>query len=611
MEAQQIDEKLENRIKALERECLKLRQEADKFRHNEEKYKRTEEALKKSKERYMLATRAARVGVWDWNIQSGEFHLDANVKAILGYRDEEIPNDLEIWGEFVHPDDKQPVMDVFQAHIDGKTPEFVHEHRMLHKDGSTRWIMARGTAIRDKQGNPIRVAGTDTDITQRRQAEESLRQARDELEQRVKERTAELAHINAQLELEIIERKRTEKALRDNEERYRALADASFEAVFISETGICIDANQTATEMFGYDHKELIGIFGADVIAPESKEIVKQNMMSGYEEPYEAVAQRKDGTTFKVEIRGKMTTYKGKSVRITVVHDIDKSKRMENRLRESEKKYRQIFELSPEAIVLLDTNGNILDVNARLYDWLGYSRHEVVGKNFLDLPFLSKEDRSKVKAKFSQRMAGKKVSPYELGFYTRSGEKRVGRVVANPIQDANGEIIQDLGMISDITESKQAEQALQEREAELAARSDDLEEVNAALKVLLKKREADKWEIEERVLLNVNELIVPYLEKFKKSRSKSLQQAYLNVLETNLKEIISPFYRTLSANYAHLTPKEIQVADLVKQGKTTKEIAELTNSSSRAIEFHRNNVRKKLGLANKKTNLRSYLLTLP
>lgn len=83
-----------------------------------------------------------------------------------------------------------------------------------------------------------------------------------------------------------------------------------------------------------------------------------------------------------------------------------------------------------------------------------------------------------------------------------------------------------------------------------------------------------------------------------------------NDLETNLNEIISPFYRTLSANHAHLTPKEIQVADLVQRGKTTKEIEQLTNSSSRAIEFHRNNISKKLGLANKKTNLRFYLLTL-
>ena len=360
--------------------------------------------------------------------------------------------------------------------------------------------------------------------------------------------------------------------MRDNEERYRALSDASFEAIFISEKGICIDTNQTATEMFGYDYDELIGIFGTDVIAPESKELVKQYMLSGYEEPYEAIAQRKDGTTFQVEIRGKMTEYKGRSVRVTVVHDIDKSKKMEDRLRESEKKYREIFELSPEAIVLLDRKGNILDVNARSHDWLGYSPEEVVGKSFLDLPFLSKEGKSKAMAKFSQRMAGKKVSPYELGFYTKSGEKRVGRIVANPIQDENGEIIQNLVMISDITEGKQAEQALQEREAELKVRSRDLEEVNAALKVLLKKREGDKSELEERVLFNVNELIVPYLKKLKKSRSNALQQTYLNVLETNLNEIISPFYRTLSANYTHLTPKEIQIADLVKQGKTTKEI---------------------------------------
>ena len=305
-----------------------------------------------------------------------------------------------------------------------------------------------------------------------------------------------------------------------------------------------------------------------------------------------------------------MIAYKGRSVRVTVVHDIDKSKKMENRLRESEKKYREIFELSPEAIVLLDRKGNILDVNARLRDWLDYGPEEVVGKSFLDFPFLSKQGKAQAMAKFSQRMAGKKVSPLELGFIAKSGKNRVGRIMANPIQDANGEIVQNLVMISDITEGKQAELALQEREAELKARSRDLEEVNAALKVLLKKREGDKSELEARVLFNVNELIVPYLKKLKESPSNALQQTYPNVLETNLKEIISPFYRTLSANYTHLTPREIQIADLVKQGKTTKEISELTNSSTRAVEFHRNNIRKKLGLANQKTNLRSYLLTL-
>lgn len=420
----------------------------------------------------------------------------------------------------------------------------------------------------------------------------------------------ELRQRIAELEASEAERKRVEKALRDNEERYRALSESSFEAIFISEKGICIDTNQTATETFGYDYDELIGMFGTDVIAPESKEIVEHYMLSGYEEPYEAIAQRKDGTTFQVEIRGKMTEYKGRSVRVTVVHDIDKSKKMEERLRENEKKYREIFELSPEAIVLLDRKGNILDVNARSHDWLGYSPEEVIGKSFLDLPFLSKEAKSKAMVKLSQRMAGKKVSPYELGFYTKSGEKRVGRIVANPIQDENGKVIQDLVMISDITEGKQAEQALREREAELKVRTRDLEEVNAALKVLLKRREEDKIELAESIQINVKELVFPYLEKLKKSKLEPHQVTLLGILESHCKDVVSPFINKLSSKFIKLTPTELKLADLIKSGRTSKEAAELLSLSENTIQVHRHHIRSKLGLKHAKINLRSYLRSL-
>jgi PAS domain S-box-containing protein len=252
--------------------------------HNITDRKLAEEALRKSEERYVLATKAARVGVWDWNVQANQFHLDGNIKAILGYSDSEIPNNLEVWSGYVHPDDKQPVMEAFQNHIDGKTPEFVYEHRMLHKDGSIRWIMARGTAIRDAQGNPVRVVGTDTDE----------------------------------------------------------------------------------------DRKELV----------------------------------------------------------------------------------------------------------------------------------------------------------------------------------------------------------------------------------------------EKVLLNMKWLVLPYLENLQKSGLNERQKAYANILKSLLSEIISPFTHKLSSQQLNLTPTEIQVANLVKEGKTTKEVAELLSSSTRAVEFHRENLRKKLGLKNKKTNLRSYLLSL-
>lgn len=160
---------LEYRVKERTAELVKANKQ---LKRETKERKKVEKALLKSQERYALATHAAKVGVWDWNVQTNEFYLDRNVKEILGYDDSEIPNDLAVWSGYVYPEDKQSVMETFQAHIDGKTPEFVYEHRMNHKDGTVRWILARGTAIRDTHGNPVRVVGTDTDITLRKQTEE-------------------------------------------------------------------------------------------------------------------------------------------------------------------------------------------------------------------------------------------------------------------------------------------------------------------------------------------------------------------------------------------------------------------------------------------------------
>ena len=120
--------------------------------------------------------------------------------------------------------------------------------------------------------------------------------------------------------------------------------------------------------------------------------------------------------------------------------------------------------------------------------------------------------------------------------------------------------------------------------------------MNTALKVLLKRKEEDKQEIEEKILLNVKELVLPYLKKIESSRLNDRQKTLLNIIETNLENLIEPFIHRLSTNYSNLTPKEIQIANLIKDGKTTKEIAGILNSSKSAIDFHRNNLRRKLGL---------------
>ena len=153
------------------------------------------------------------------------------------------------------------------------------------------------------------------------------------------------------------------------------------------------------------------------------------------------------------------------------------------------------------------------------------------------------------------------------------------------------------------------EQRVEERTQELRLKSESLEEMNTALKVLLKKREEDKNELEEKVIYNIKEMVQPFMEKLGRTHLDKRQRTFLEILESNLDDIVSPFAKKLSTRYLNLTPSEIQIADLVKHGKTTKEIAELLSLSTRTIESHRDSIRKKLGIKNQKANLRTHLMS--
>ncbi|MFZ5980135.1 MAG: PAS domain S-box protein [Candidatus Zixiibacteriota bacterium] len=139
--------------------------------------KKAEDALIESEKRYALATTAAGVGVWDWNLGMNDYYIDPAIKANLGYNDVEIPNDFNIWMSHVHPDDLEKVWGTIRPDTPDKTPEFMIEHRMIHKDGSIRWIMVRGRTFYDDMGRAVRIIGTDTDITQLKAGEEALRES--------------------------------------------------------------------------------------------------------------------------------------------------------------------------------------------------------------------------------------------------------------------------------------------------------------------------------------------------------------------------------------------------------------------------------------------------
>jgi DNA-binding NarL/FixJ family response regulator len=158
--------------------------------------------------------------------------------------------------------------------------------------------------------------------------------------------------------------------------------------------------------------------------------------------------------------------------------------------------------------------------------------------------------------------------------------------------------------------NKELQKAHDQLEDRVREKTVHLEEANTALRVLLRKRDQDKVEFEERILANVKLLIAPHVESFKNSGLNPNQKAHLSLMESGLKEIISPFSQRLTSKYVGLTPGELEVAYLVKEGKRTKDIAEVLNLSDKTIEDYRKQLRSKLGIKNKRINLRTYLLSL-
>lgn len=269
-------------------------------------------------------------------------------------------------------------------------------------------------------------------------------------------------------------------------------------------------------------------------------------------------------------------------------------------------------------IAILDKNGVILETNQ---SWQNFalengltSSPDTVGLNYLGICDSAEGEPAEV-AKAHEVAAGiRAVIAGELDEFLTDyeshspAEKRWFYMRVTRL--AGQEPLRVVVSHENVTPLKLAEEALKEREQELELQRQKLEETNTALRVLLKAREEDKRDLEDKVLANVKELVNPYIEKLNNSGLDARQKAYLEIVESNLNDIISPFLHQLSSKYLSLTPREIQVAGLVREGKTTKEIAEILSISTNAVDFHRKNVREKLGLKNKSANLRTHLLSL-
>ena len=373
--------------------------------------------------------------------------------------------------------------------------------------------------------------------------------------------------------------------------------------------------NPALESLTGFSSEELIGTkapypFWRKGMVKQIQKDLEAAMRKGaksLEEPF----QKKNGEHFWVDITSLPIIHEGKiDYYLANWVDITERKRAEEALRESEEKYRTLIEMAHDAIII--GKGNYLDCNKASLDLFGCSTQEqIYAKTPFDFSPPTQPDGSDSKER-SIEIVEKALAGEPQRFYWRH-RKVDGTPVETEVSLSRIELRGDfmlLGIIRDITERKRAEEVLREREAALEARTNELEGVNSALRILLKQREEDKRELEEKMLLNIKELVVPYAEKLKKTSLDKQQIGYLNTLESNLNDITTPLVHKLSSKFLGLTPAQIQTAHLIKDGKTTKEIAGLLNVSPLTIESRRKDIRTKLGIKNRKASLRSHLLSL-
>jgi PAS domain S-box-containing protein len=356
-EIRKLNEELEERV---EERTAQLEATVDELRESEEK-------VRESEERYALVVRGSNDGIWDWDVRTGELFWNDRFFEIIGLSPLELTPTLDLFLELLHPDDRQRISDALTEHLEHGT-QYDVEYRLRHSSGEYRHCVARGEAQRDKDGVPCRMAGTISDITERRQAEEEIRRQKEFYE----------TLLNVQSEVG--------------------------EGFVIIEGQRLTYANEAFCELTGYSIEELRAMPSIlDLYPPEYREGALERLrlrMSGQEsQDYrEVTIIHKGGRRVHLEVGVKNLQINGRTRFVAIARDITERKRNEEEirrlnatlekrveertaeLREAEERFRSAFEHTPVGMAIVAFDGHYLGVNNAICEILGYSREELQSK---------------------------------------------------------------------------------------------------------------------------------------------------------------------------------------------------------------------------------------
>jgi PAS domain S-box-containing protein len=374
--------------------------------------------------------------------------------------------------------------------------------------------------------------------------------------------------------------------------------------------------NDGLLRITGYSRQEMLGMNNRRIVDDyNNKKVFKifnQVYLTGVPaHAFDWECIRKDGSrrfvevsvSLKRDVKGRPTGFIG------IARDITERKLAERTLRESEERYRTIIENIQDGYYEVDLDGNYTFFNDGLLRITGYSREEMLGLN--NRRIVDEFNNKKVFGVFHQvYLTGVPAHAFDWECIRKDGSRRFVEVSATLKRDIYGNPSGFMGIARDITERKRYQAELESKENQLKQKNQSLEEANTALNVLMKKVEEHRAVYEETLRDNLNKVAMPYLQRAKEKAKDKATVEQLRLLEDCLASIFAPYAHHLASEFPRLTSTEIDVANFIVQGKRTKEIADVLNVTSKAIEVHRNNLRRKFGLTNQKAGLRTHLLSL-
>ncbi len=401
------------------------------------KIKQTERSLSRTNERLELAQKMAGIGIWDWDIVTGSAEVTPEMFRLFGQDPGNSNVSLDLWRSVLHPEDRQGA----ESRVEGALKEHTlmsNEYRIIRPDGEIRWISALGRGIYNDAGNPVRMVGTCIDITERKLAEETVH---------------------------------------ESEKNWRSLVEVFPECILVHGKGVIHYVNPAGAHLLGCDSPDdVIGRSIWDIIPKDrlaaAKARVRSDEASGMTTPpmeYEFV--RFDGSTFMGEIRGTPILYGGRQCVQVILRDITERKKAEEKLQESEKRYRQLVENTTAIILRIDLEGRITFINDHAQTFFGYPADEILGQPAVGTIIPERESTGRDLAGMVEKIVAE---PDRYHTNTnenikKSGERAWLEWTNSGIYDKKGKLLEFLAVGIDVTERRQVEQALRESEARLRA----------------------------------------------------------------------------------------------------------------------------------------------